>query len=60
MEGILTLQANKLSTWTDDPAVAWHHEIMQKYGTVAAGNYTMVGQVVGQLTEEVLKRPATT
>ena len=56
MEGVLTLQANKLSTWTDDPAVAWHHELMSKYGTVAAGNYTMVGQVVGQLTEEVLSR----
>jgi len=56
MEGVLTLQANKLSTWTDDPAVAWHREIMLKYGTVAAGNYTMVGQVVGQLTEEVLSR----
>ena len=56
MEGVLTLQANKLSTWTDDLAVAWHHEIMKKYGTVAAGNYTMVGQVVGQLTEEVLSR----
>jgi branched-chain amino acid transport system substrate-binding protein len=56
MEGTLTLQANKLSTWTDDPAVAWHHEIMSKYGTVAAGNYTMVGQVVGQLMEEVLSR----
>jgi branched-chain amino acid transport system substrate-binding protein len=55
MEGVLTLQANKLSTW-DDPAVAWHKEIMKKYGTVAPGNYTMVGQVVGQLTEEVLKR----
>jgi hypothetical protein len=29
---------------------------MLKYGNVAAGNYTMVGQVVGQLTEEVLSR----
>jgi porphobilinogen deaminase len=29
---------------------------MKEYGTVAAGNYTMVGQVVGQLTEEVLSR----
>jgi branched-chain amino acid transport system substrate-binding protein len=56
MEGTLTLQANKLSTWTDDPAVAWHREIMLKYGTVAAGNYTMVGQVVGQLMEEILSR----
>jgi branched-chain amino acid transport system substrate-binding protein len=56
MDGVLTLQANKLSTWDDDPAVAWHKEIMKKYGTVAPGNYTMVGQVVGQLTEEVLRR----
>jgi hypothetical protein len=56
MEGVLTLQANKLSSWDDDPGVAWHKQIMSKYGTVAAGNYTMVGQVVGQLTEEVLKR----
>jgi len=56
MEGVLTLQANKLSTWTDDPAVALHHEIMKKYGTVAAGNYTLVGQVVGVLMEEILSR----
>jgi len=56
MEGVLTMQANKLSTWTDDPAVAQHHEIMQKYGTVVPGNYTLVGQVVGQLMEEVLTR----
>jgi branched-chain amino acid transport system substrate-binding protein len=56
MEGVLTMQANKLSSWTDDPAVAWHKQMMVKYGSVAAGNYTMVGQVVGQLTEEVLSR----
>ena len=56
VEGTLTLQANKLSTWTDDPAVAQHHQIMKKYGTVAAGNYTIVGQVVGMLMEEVLGR----
>ena len=56
MEGVLTLQANKLIQWTDDPAVALHHEIMKKYGTVAAGNYTMVGEVVGILMEEVLTR----
>jgi branched-chain amino acid transport system substrate-binding protein len=56
MEGVLSLQANKLSTWTDDPAVAQHHQIMKKYGTVAAGTYTIVGQVVGVLMEEVLTR----
>jgi branched-chain amino acid transport system substrate-binding protein len=56
MEGVLTLQANKLSTWTDDPAVAQHHEIMAKYGSVAPGNYTMVGHLVGVLMEEILNR----
>jgi branched-chain amino acid transport system substrate-binding protein len=56
VEGTLTLQANKLSTWTDDPAVAQHIEIMKKYGTVAPGNYTIVGEVVGILMEEVLNR----
>jgi ABC-type branched-subunit amino acid transport system substrate-binding protein len=56
MEGTLSLQANKLIQWTDDPAIAKHIEIMKKYGTMAAGNYTVVGQVAGQLTEEVLNR----
>jgi ABC-type branched-subunit amino acid transport system substrate-binding protein len=56
MEGTLTLQANKLISSTDDPAVAKHIEIMKKYGTMAAGNYTIVGQVAGQLMEEVLNR----
>jgi ABC-type branched-subunit amino acid transport system substrate-binding protein len=56
MEGALTLQANKLSTWTDDPAVAKHLEIIKKYGNVAPGNFTIVGQVTGMLMEEVLNR----
>jgi hypothetical protein len=56
VEGTLTLQSNKLITQTDDPAVAAHIEIMKKYGSYPAGNYTEVGQVVGYLMEEVLKR----
>ena len=56
MEGVLTIQANKLSTWTDDPAVAQHYEIMKKYGTVAPSNFTIVAQVVGELMEEILSR----
>ena len=56
MEGTLTLQANKLSTWTDDPAIAKHLEIIKKYAKVAPGNFTVVGQVTGQLMEEVLNR----
>jgi len=54
MEGVLSLQANKLIDWTDDPAVAGHHELMAKYGDMAPGNYTLFGQVVGELTEKVL------
>jgi branched-chain amino acid transport system substrate-binding protein len=56
MEGALTLQANKLSTWTDDPAVAKHLEIIKKYAKVAPGNFSIVGQVTGMLMEEVLNR----
>jgi ABC-type branched-subunit amino acid transport system substrate-binding protein len=56
MEGTLSLQANKLISSTDDPAVAKHIEIMAKYGNYPAGNYTIVGQVAGQLMEEVLNR----
>jgi len=56
VEGTLTLQSNKLITQTDDPAVAAHIEIMKKYGTITPGNYTEVGQVAGQLMEEVLNR----
>jgi len=56
MEGTLSLQANKLVGWTDDPAVARHHEIMQKYGQGVPGNFTLMGQITGVLTEEALNR----
>jgi branched-chain amino acid transport system substrate-binding protein len=54
MEGVITLQANKLSDWTDDPAVAEHHRIMQEYGDMAPGNFTIVGHEAAQLTVESL------
>ena len=44
------LQGNKLIDWTDDPAVAKHIEIMKKYGDAAPGNFTLVGQMAGELT----------
>ena len=53
MEGTLTLQALKLSTF-DDPAVAAHKDIMKKYGNAAPGNFTIVGQVAGELTVNAL------
>jgi branched-chain amino acid transport system substrate-binding protein len=56
MEGTLSLQANKLIDWTDDPAVAKHIEIMKKYGQGVPGNFTLMGQIAGVLTEEALNR----
>ena len=56
MEGVITLQANKLSTWIDDPAVAEHHRIMSEYGDYPAGNFTLVGNGAALITVEVLRR----
>ena len=44
MEGVITLQANKMSHWTDDPDVAEHHRIMNEYGEFPAGNFTTLLQ----------------
>ncbi len=55
MEGVITLQANKLSHWTDDPDVAEHHRIMQEYGDYPAGNFTAVGAAAAALTVEALR-----
>jgi branched-chain amino acid transport system substrate-binding protein len=56
VEGTITFQANKLSTWTDDPAIAEHHQIMKEYGELAPGNYTIVGQLAAELTVDALSR----
>jgi len=56
MEGVITLQANKMYDWTDDPAIAEHHRIMQEYGDLPPGNFTIVGQVAGELTVDALSR----
>jgi branched-chain amino acid transport system substrate-binding protein len=55
VEGAITLQANKMYDWTDDPAVAEHHRIMSEYGSLPAGNYTIVGQTAGELTVMALR-----
>jgi len=55
MEGVITLQANKLSHWTDDPDVAEHHRIMEEYGEYPAGNFTAVGAAAAFLTVEALR-----
>ena len=55
MEGVITLQGNKLSTWTDDPDVAEHHRIMAEYGEFPGGNFTIVGSAAAFLTVEALR-----
>jgi len=55
MEGVITLQANKLSHWTDDPDIAEHHRIMNEYGDFPAGNFTAVGAGAAFLTVEALR-----
>jgi len=56
MEGVITLQANKMADWTDDPAIAEHHRIMEEYGDLPPGNFTVVGQVAAMLTVDALSR----
>ncbi len=55
MEGVISLQANKLFDWTDDPDIAEHHRIMKEYGDTAPGNFTVVGQSAAFLTVEALR-----
>jgi len=56
MEGVISLQGNKMYNWTDDPAVAEHHRIMKEYGGPAPDNFSIVGQQAGELTVEALSR----
>jgi hypothetical protein len=56
MEGTLSAQADKLIEWTDDLAIAKHLQIMSKYGGGVPGNFSVVGQLVGELTVEALNR----
>jgi len=56
MEGVISLQVNKMADWTDDSAVAKHHEIMEQYSTIVPGNFTIFGQETASLTVEALSR----
>ena len=55
MEGVITLQGNKMSDWTDDPAIAEHHRIQNKYGEHNAGNFTIAGASAAFLMWETLR-----
>jgi branched-chain amino acid transport system substrate-binding protein len=56
LEGAITFQALKLAAWRDDPAVARHYELMQKYGGPAPTNFTIYAQTLAEVAVEVLKR----
>ena len=53
MEGVITLQGNKMYDWIDDPAIAEHDRIMKEYGP---DNLTIEGQLAAELTVEALSR----
>jgi hypothetical protein len=56
LEGAITFQALKLAAWRDDPAVAQHFELMQKYGGPSPSNFTIYAQILGETAVEVLSR----
>jgi branched-chain amino acid transport system substrate-binding protein len=57
LEGMITSQAFKLAAWReDDPDVAEHYELMQKYGGPPPTNFSIYAQALGELTVEILSR----
>jgi len=56
LEGMVTFHAFKMHTWTDDPAVARHYEIMQEYGGPDPGIFTILSQVAAEIIQETLNR----
>ena len=56
MEGAITLQSFKMADWTDDSAIAKHHEIMRDYGGPTPTNFTVYAQALGEVAVEALSR----
>jgi branched-chain amino acid transport system substrate-binding protein len=56
VEGAISFQALKLATWTDDPAIAQHHEIMRQYGGPTPSNFSVYAQALAEVAVEVLNR----
>jgi ABC-type branched-subunit amino acid transport system substrate-binding protein len=54
MDGVLTLQGNKMDWWTDDPAIAEHHRLMDTYSDETPSSNSVMGQITGEATVEVL------
>jgi len=56
VNGLISTQGMKLASWTDDPAIAQHYEIMRTYGGPTPSLFTIFGQAAAELTVEVLNR----
>ena len=56
LEGAISLQALKLAAWTDDPAVAEHHRIMQDYGGPSPTNFSVYAQTLAEVAVEAFSR----
>jgi branched-chain amino acid transport system substrate-binding protein len=56
IEGTLARSATKMATWRDDPAVAKHYEIMNKYDGPSPSNFTIYAQILAELAVEILNR----
>jgi branched-chain amino acid transport system substrate-binding protein len=55
LNGAITFQALKLAAWRDDPAVAEHYQLMQKYGGPTPTNFTIYAQALAETAVEILK-----
>jgi branched-chain amino acid transport system substrate-binding protein len=56
LEGTITFQALKLAAWRDEPAIARHYELMQKYDGPPPTNFTVYAQALAETAVEILKR----
>jgi len=56
LEGAITFQALKLAAWRDDPAIARHYELMQKYGGPPPTNFTVYAQALAETAVDILNR----
>jgi branched-chain amino acid transport system substrate-binding protein len=54
LEEAITTQTYKLATWTDDPAIAEHHRIMEEYGGPSPTNFTVYAHSLGEVAVEIL------
>jgi ABC-type branched-subunit amino acid transport system substrate-binding protein len=55
-EGLISFNAFKPPDDTDDPAIAKHHEIMQKYDGPTPGVFSVYAQLTAELMVEALSR----